>query len=85
MRQPNLGETVFIGGAVVRTRGFDSEDDSRAAVDLQMPDGQLIQTSARNIVGAGESLPNEKAMTGPPSNKAVPGAPSNKAARPGAK
>jgi hypothetical protein len=84
MREPQLGEQVFIGGAVVRTRGFDGENSDGAAVDFQLPDGQLVQTSALNIVRADQARPDEKAVSDAPSNKAVTGAPSNKAVRPGA-
>ncbi len=52
------GDKVLITGTVLRTRGEDDSDPAYQGVDVQLPDGQLVQTNLMNLAG-------------PPADKAV--------------
>lgn len=59
---------------MLRARGADDSAPSYQGVDLQLPDGQLLQTNLANLAG----LPVTNAISGPPEDKAVKAAPKTK-------
>lgn len=60
------GDSVQITGTVLRARGKDDDDPAFQGVDVQLPDGQLVQTNLLNLAGP----PADKAVK-PAENKAV--------------
>ncbi len=60
------GDTVHVVGKVLRARGKDDDDPSYQGVDVQLPDGQLVQTNLMNLAGP----PADKAVK-PAADKAV--------------
>lgn len=60
------GDKVLITGTVLRARGEDDGDPAYQGVDVQLPDGQLVQTNLMNLAGP----PADKAVK-PTNDKAV--------------
>ena len=60
------GDAVQIVGKVLRSRGNDDDDPAYQGVDVQLPDGQLVQTHLMNLAGP----PADKAVK-PAADKAV--------------
>jgi hypothetical protein len=77
MKTFNQGEEVLVRAQVLRSRIDPKADPSYHSIDLQLPDGQLLQTNVRNL-----HQPEAKAMESAPENKAVEVAPETKAVKP---
>jgi hypothetical protein len=67
------GTKVIIYATVLRARIDPNTDPAYHTVDLQLPDGQLLQTNVANLSHSGL-----KAMLEPPENKAIEAAPESK-------
>jgi hypothetical protein len=68
------GNHVFVRARVLRARLDPKVDPAYHIVDLQLPDGQFLQTHVSNLY-----VPEAKAIESAPENKAIESAPSNKA------
>lgn len=77
------GQTVILSGKVQRIRGADGDDPAYQGLDVQLADGQLLQTNLANItapaaVKAVEAAPEVRAVESAPEDKAVKRAPRTK-------
>jgi hypothetical protein len=68
------GYPALVMARVLRARLDPKVDPAYHIVDLQLPDGQFLQTHASNLY-----VPEAKAIEGPPENKAIENAPRTKA------
>lgn len=69
------GDAVQVNAKVVRVRGEKDGDPAYWSVDLQLNDGQFLQTNIRNLA---ETDLAAKAVDGPPETKAVQRSPKTK-------
>jgi len=72
------GDSIQVNAKVVRVRGERDGDPAYWSVDLQLPDGQFLQTNLRNLADKPKAKPAAKAIDGPPETKAVQGPPKTK-------
>jgi len=73
------GDAVQVNARVVRVRGEKDGDPAYWSVDLQLSDGQFLQTNVKNLAEKPKTKPEAKAVDGPPETKAVTSAPKTKA------
>ena len=74
------GDKVLVEATVLRTYGGEDTDEAYRSVDLQLGDGQLLQTNIRNIREVESAVPQGKA-TKPHENKAIKAPAETKAQR----
>jgi hypothetical protein len=69
------GEQVLVRATVIRARIDQNVDPDYHSVDLQLPDGQFLQTNVRNLH---QRDAETKALEAAPENKAIESAPATK-------
>ena len=72
------GDEILVQAKVLRARGTDDGEPAYQGADLQLPDGQLLQTNLINLVEPAKPELQTKAVAGPPEDKAIKTAPKTK-------